>query len=356
MKRGLGQVMTPHDLAMRAFELSRNRGRTLDPSSGTGVFLDLLLEAKGVELDPTIVEERHRDRTRCCDFFDVDVDEKYDTIIGNPPYVTTRSVARGRPIEHAMRQLPQLHSSVLSTSANLYLRFIEKAIRHLGTGGELVFIVPREFFTASSAVPLVNMMRALGAFTHVLFDVSPTWDAAVDTCVFRWEAGRQIDVVNVDGCERRVHESGGRLFFITHGPILSRVGDHFSASVGSRPRKCDVYAAQAPGLVQFAGIDDDVWCDISNSMSWPRYKAPTTSHVTRILFDEGPTRKQPYFRVSDCAYTTAATLSPIHDDIDVHEWCNKLNRWTHWGDVGVVINGRWRAGPTLIEAVPLEFG
>ncbi len=61
------------------------------------------------------------------DFFDYPIFQKFDTIIGNPPYI------RYRDIPEATRN--KLSSELFDERSNLYLFFIEKSIQHLNDGG-----------------------------------------------------------------------------------------------------------------------------------------------------------------------------------------------------------------------------
>jgi len=73
------------------------------------------------------------------------------------------------------------HKTLLDRRANLYMLFIEKCLRHLEPGGELIFITPRDFLKATSAVPLNQKLFSLGAITkfidlgdsHIFGEVSP---------------------------------------------------------------------------------------------------------------------------------------------------------------------------------------
>ncbi len=68
------------------------------------------------------------------DFFELPESESFATIIGNPPYVRYQDIAA--------ETRRRARHSVLDGRANLYLFFIEKCLRHLAPGGELVFITP----------------------------------------------------------------------------------------------------------------------------------------------------------------------------------------------------------------------
>ena len=97
------------------------------------------------------------------DFIQQDVKKKYKTIVGNPPFVKT-------------------------TSGNLYIDFIEKCYKLLENNGEVIFIIPSDFFKLTSASKLLNIMITNGTFTHIyhphkenLFE-----NASIDVIVFRY--------------------------------------------------------------------------------------------------------------------------------------------------------------------------
>jgi adenine-specific DNA methylase len=91
------------------------------------------------------------------DFFAYPESEKFATVIGNPPYVKARDI------------LPQTacawRSSLLDGHANLYLHFIEKCVRHLAPGGELILITPRDFLKATGAGRLNTWLYDQGTIT-----------------------------------------------------------------------------------------------------------------------------------------------------------------------------------------------
>ena len=175
----LGQVFTPTAVVDSMLALVRNRGRVLEPACGDGVFLQHFPFAVGIEIDP-----RHAPPgARVMDFFDLSERESFATIIGNPPYVRYQDIpaaSRGR-VRH----------SVLDGRANLYLFFIEKCLRHLAPGGELVFITPRDFVKATSAVPLNRLLHAAGTITDfVELGDSRLFDGATPNCaIWRFELG-----------------------------------------------------------------------------------------------------------------------------------------------------------------------
>ena len=155
----LGQVFTPPAIVDCMRKLVRNTGRVLEPACGDGAFLQHLPSALGIEIDP-----RHAPPgAEVMNFFELSDDEAFATIIGNPPYVRYQDILPGT------RRLAR--GTVLDKRANLYLFFIEKCLRLLVPGGELIFITPRDFLKATSAVPLNRLMFELGTITEEQSDL-----------------------------------------------------------------------------------------------------------------------------------------------------------------------------------------
>jgi adenine-specific DNA-methyltransferase len=119
----LGQVFTPERVVRAMLRLRHNAGRVLEPSCGDGAFLQHLHHAVGIELDARQCPPGGHNM----DFFAYPESEKFDTVIGNPPYV------RYQDITPSTRVL--LHQDGFDGRSNLYLFFIEKCVRHLAPGG-----------------------------------------------------------------------------------------------------------------------------------------------------------------------------------------------------------------------------
>ncbi|EJF05956.1 methyltransferase family protein, partial [Thiovulum sp. ES] len=126
----LGQVFTPQNIVSEMLQLRRNRGTILEPSSGDGAFLQNFdSKAVGIEID----EKRKFDnRVLTMDFFDYGIENKFETIIGNPPYVRFQDIRFDTKFKLDMK--------IFDKRTNLYKFFIYKSIQHLEDGGELIFI------------------------------------------------------------------------------------------------------------------------------------------------------------------------------------------------------------------------
>ncbi len=216
-----GQFFSPDKLVKQCISIIENtNGRLLEPSCGDGAFGELIDKKDSVfiEIDKNVITDS---RVLNVDFFDYPISEKFDTIIGNPPYVDNSI-------------LPEKYKSESGIQLNLYLLFIEKCIKHLNHNGELIFIVPRDFIKATSARSINKKLYETGTITHFydygdekLFD-----GACPNVCVFRFQK---------DNFTRRTKTFNGSFDFLESDGIISfgdsknssRLGDLFEVKVGA---------------------------------------------------------------------------------------------------------------------------
>ncbi|MDR3055699.1 MAG: class I SAM-dependent methyltransferase [Zoogloeaceae bacterium] len=203
--KNLGQVFTPPKVVDFMLSLCRNRGRVLEPSAGEGAFFSALCAAGwdcvGIEVDPRVAPAG----ARVQDFFAYPDSEQFDTIIGNPPYVRFQDIP--------LATVARLPMRLFDKRSNLFLFFIEKCVRHLKPGGELVFIVPREFIKLTAAKRLNAWLYQQGDITDFIeTGDSRMFGAYVPNCaIFRFEKGRMSRDMH-DG--RRFSEIDGQLMFV----------------------------------------------------------------------------------------------------------------------------------------------
>ena len=97
------------------------------------------------------------------DFLEENINKTYKTIIGNPPFIRTKH-------------------------GNLYIDFINKCYNLLDNDGELIFIIPSDFFKLTSASKLLNEMIINGSFTHMYHPQKENLfeNASIDVIVFRY--------------------------------------------------------------------------------------------------------------------------------------------------------------------------
>ncbi|MFN3344953.1 MAG: Eco57I restriction-modification methylase domain-containing protein [Chloroherpetonaceae bacterium] len=150
----LGQVFTPPSVVSLMLSLRKNSGQVLEPSCGNGAFSSVIPNCLAIELDPT----KAPPDALVMDFFDFPTSEKFETIIGNPPYVRFQDIAP--------ETKQKLSLTRFDARTNLYLFFIEKCVQHLAPHGELIFITPRDFLKATSSRKLNAWLFAQGTITH----------------------------------------------------------------------------------------------------------------------------------------------------------------------------------------------
>jgi adenine-specific DNA-methyltransferase len=141
----LGQYFTPRFVAefMVSLITKPKDALVLEPCAGTGVFLSVLREAgfrrvDAYEIDSSLpnyspIEIVYRD------FLKVKSEEKYDVVIGNPPYVRWRNIPR--EWREVFRR-SSYWSSVINGLSDLTYAFIYHSVNMLREDGELIFITP----------------------------------------------------------------------------------------------------------------------------------------------------------------------------------------------------------------------
>ena len=389
----LGQVFTPEPVVRAMLALRRNTGRVLEPSCGDGAFLRHLPGAVGLELDP----DHCPPGAQAIDFFAYPEHEQFDTIIGNPPYVrfqdipaSTRAlIARGG------------HGQCLDARSNLYLFFVDKCLRHLKPGGELIFITPRDFLKATSAVKLNRLLAEAGSITDAieLGDARVFADAVPNCLIWRFEKGASARAMRY--CEigvgddlgaalaqpawqpRHFLECGGHLMF-ARGDYPLRLSEIAFVKVGAVSGADELYTDAVHGNRDFV-CSSTVSTGHTRRMIWtePGESAPAVlrPHKTRLLqrkvtrFDEsnwwmwgrmhhrsaqprvyvnGKTRvAQPFF-IHACTDYDGAVLAvfPRRADVDLPAFRAALNA-VDWADLGFVCDGRYLFTQRSLENAPL---
>jgi hypothetical protein len=84
-----------------------------------------------------------------------DTAEKYDFVIGNPPYVPITG------LDENEKRVFRLQYETARGRFDLYLLFFEQAIKSLKPGGRLVFITPEKFLYVETARPLRRLLSGL---------------------------------------------------------------------------------------------------------------------------------------------------------------------------------------------------
>jgi len=183
------------------------------------------------EIDPNIklADEINEEDVNYGDFMKQIITKKYNTIVGNPPYVRTKK-------------------------GNLYIDFTEKCYNLLDNNGELIFIVPSDFFKLTSSCNLLNEMLINGNFTHIyhphnekLFE-----NANIDIILFRYCKNELLEKKVIYNDELLyINNCNGLITFNKNDKIDNYIfQDYFDIYVGLVSGKEEVYKNEELGNIE----------------------------------------------------------------------------------------------------------
>ncbi len=190
-----GAVSTPKEVVrfmLKVSEVEKWEGLSiLEPGCG---FYDFSREIfchhpnnvfTGVEINPKIYEVVSKlfpFRTVLADFLLWDTDERFDLVIGNPPYGILGS--KRYPIR-VPREVKERYKRLYETwkgKYNAYGLFIEKGVKLLKEGGKLVFVVPCTFMILDEFSKLREFLAKSGAI-KIYYLGKNVFDKNVTVCV-----------------------------------------------------------------------------------------------------------------------------------------------------------------------------
>jgi adenine-specific DNA-methyltransferase len=349
-----GQVFTPPAIVERMLALRRKSGRVLDPACGDGAFSSRIPGCIAVELDAAHCPPGAHN----VDFFAWPDSDRFGTVIGNPPYVRARDILPATRI--------RLASQLLDGHANLYLHFIEKCVRHLEPGGELIFITPRDFLKATGAARLNTWLFEQGTITDFedLGDTKIFEGAAPNCAIWRFEKGDMTHRLK-DG--RRMVLAGGQLL-LTRGIYSVPLASVFAVRVGAVSGADEIFTNDELGNADFVCSKTAVtgatrrmifdaplpWLeqhkerllarrvakfDDSNWWKWGRRHH--VSEAPRVYVNHKTRNARPFF-VHPCNNYDGAILAlfPHRRDVDAAVLAAMLNE-VDWHELGFVCDGRF---------------
>lgn len=179
-----GKIYTPEkivDIMTSGFDIEKLK--ILEPSCGDGNFVIKLLNAKELVAQDIDQDALDKMKERCGfqgkneDFLSSDINEKFDLIIGNPPYI------RIQDLSEDVREQVKAFYTCKEGSVDIYYAFIEQAIKKLNDNGVLRFIIPNAWLINSSAKRLREL---LSSYDTEVFDFEGEKvfeDAGVYTCI-----------------------------------------------------------------------------------------------------------------------------------------------------------------------------
>ena len=198
----LGQVYTKRvvaDYMVGLFTL-KGKAKVLDPCFGHAVFISSMLEKTEFLIDGVEIDEKsfslfeNPNTGRCslknCDFFDIE--DRYDGIIMNPPYVRQEELNALKPLGVSKQKLQTSCALMtISSKANLYMYFILRSILLLRDGGELIAIFPNSWTNTPVGKQFYEQICHHGCITDFInvegeaFEGSPM----VDVCILKFVKG-----------------------------------------------------------------------------------------------------------------------------------------------------------------------
>jgi adenine-specific DNA-methyltransferase len=191
-KNKYGQYFTPDIVADFMINLANinENSKILEPSCGEGIFLDLL-SSKGYnnisafELDNELIPNRFKKIIKNESFVSAKTDEKFDLIIGNPPYIRWKNLEEELKQELATNHLWNKHFNSLCDYSYI---FILKSIEHLKENGQLIFITPEYWLNTTHSQTLRNYMLQNGFFEEIYhFNETPIFNnVTVSIIIFKF--------------------------------------------------------------------------------------------------------------------------------------------------------------------------
>lgn len=194
-KNKFGQYFTPKvvaDFMIGLADISSN-SKILEPSCGEGIFLDILLQQGynnliAYEIDQDLAADfpfvRHES------FVSTSIEEKFDLVIGNPPYIRWKNLED--ELKKELSTNPLWNKYFNSLCDYLYI-FILKSIELLNENGQLIFICPEYWMNTTHSISLRNYMVQHGYFEEIYhFNETPIFDkVTVSIVIFKFVKSKQ---------------------------------------------------------------------------------------------------------------------------------------------------------------------
>lgn len=189
-KNKYGQYFTINSIAEFMVGLIKKgkQCEVLEPSCGKGVFLTNLIE-KGFknitayEIDDTLQSEYSFIKYKS--FISSPIDEKFDVVIGNPPYIRWKNLEPELKVE---LQENALWNKYFNSLCDYLFIFILKSIEQLNEEGELIFICTDYWMNTTHSQTLRNYMCENGYFSEIYhFKEAPLFEKVTASFViFRY--------------------------------------------------------------------------------------------------------------------------------------------------------------------------
>ena len=167
-----GAVFTPPYIAkfMSSFIDDAKSKTILEPSCGEGSLLHYISKQHnvlGIDLQKKYVNECRKKFPEWTfiqkDFTSVKLHQKFDYIIGNPPYVKIQNLPK-----HTVTRIVSEYPKFMHGNINLYAYFIIKCLGLLADKGKLIFIIPNTLFFNKSLRSLKQYLLDQRLLEHLV--------------------------------------------------------------------------------------------------------------------------------------------------------------------------------------------
>lgn len=195
-KNKYGQYMTPGIIADFMVNLIGHdkKCKCLEPSCGTGAFLEKLNEydyknTTSYEIDKSLINKKFKTKNKS--FLSSDIKEKYDVIIGNPPYIRWKNIENNLKTELENLLIWNMYCNCLCDYSSA---FILKSVQLLKQNGELIFITPDYWFSNTHAQKMRNYLLDNGYIKEIYhFNETPIFDKVkISFVIFKYVKNKNL--------------------------------------------------------------------------------------------------------------------------------------------------------------------
>lgn len=271
LKPKLGQVWTPRKLAelmasrvLLEIDCNQKKIKILDPSVGPATFFnafDTVLQDKfsflGLDVDQEIIDycrgyvkSSGVVKFQKCDFLAAKINEKYDVIIANPPYIRHELLSK-KYKEKTLFPLIDRTGFRISKKSNYFSYFLLKSLECLSENGALCFLVYDSILHTAYGKQLLNFIDENFFLVEKIQTKAPFEDVLIDAVILVVKKTTidknivspvKLDLVNHNyvGLEKLLNVCRGmgfpkrKWFFVkSHEDI-----DNFANPIIVKPKKC----------------------------------------------------------------------------------------------------------------------
>lgn len=167
--------------------------KILEPSCGKGVFIEALQKRNFSNIEDFEIDRNLPNPFSCVkykSFVSTPATEKYDCIIGNPPYIRWKNLESELKEELASSSL---WNTYFNSLCDYLFIFILKSIEQLNENGELIFICTDYWLNTTHAKALRNYMVDSGFFESIYHfnEASLFENVTASFIIFKYIKGKQ---------------------------------------------------------------------------------------------------------------------------------------------------------------------